>query len=416
MNENKELQYRSPKRWLMVVCIGLMHACLMGSLTVVGAYSGTFMGEMGATQGEFVQLTMIGFLTGALFSIPMGILADKFGVTKIMGIGMFLSLCFAVARIFMTSFWGVYICCFGMGLGLAGMNANSVKFLRAWFGIRQVTTAMTLYVSGAGIGVTACMALASVIQDVNQMFVVTGIIYLVATVVWFAFARMPKNAVFEKDEYSMKAVKSVLGNKLLLAVSLAMVLSMCASAAYSGNVPSGLIGKGLDPVTAAVWASFINLVGMPSNWIMGPLADKIGRIKPVLCIGVFVGNALLIAGWAMPLSGATLPLIIIGCFVSWGNVALIKGCVGLIPSIKPEYMGTAGGIQTFFQNLAAFIIPSFIITPLCGGNMVMFFVCLSVCVIAGGVVMLVTPELGAKGKIHQQLADQGDSDTLSTAA
>ncbi|HJI99572.1 MAG TPA: MFS transporter [Coriobacteriaceae bacterium] len=406
MNEKEKL---SPRRWIAVFCLFLMHATLMAALMVPGAYAEVLIGGWGVPQDLFIQLTMISFLTGALLSIPMGILADRFGVTKILGIGMVISCAAAIARIFCVEFWPLYISCFVMGIGLAGMNANSVKFLGAWFGKRQVTTAMTLYVSGAGVGVSIMMALASGCPEIGPMFTGTAAVFVVACVIWFALARMPKNAVVIKDEYSAKAVKSVLSNKILLLVSLAMVLSMASSASYAGNVPIGLQSKGLDPAMAAAWASMISLAGIPSNWIVGPIADALKRIKPVFAITVFVGNALLIAGWLLPLGDATLPLIISGCLLSWGNIALIKGCVGLIPTIKPEYMGTAGGIQTFFQNLAAFLIPSFVFTPLSGGNMAFFFVLCSISVILAGVVMMITPELGLKGKIHQNSVPSGQT-------
>lgn len=394
----------SPKRWIAVICIALMHASLMGALMISGAYAEFFIGVWQVDQSLFVQLTMIGFLTGAIFSIPMGMLADKFGVVKILGIGMVISMVASVARIFCTSFWPLYVACFVMGIGLAGMNANSVKFLRAWFGQRQMATAMALYVSGAGIGVSIAMAAAANIPTPDQAYIGAAVVFAVACVIWFALARMPKGVAVMKDEYTIASVKTCLSNKILLGVSLAMMLSMCASAAYAGNVPIGLQAKGLDGMTAALWASMVNICGIPSNWLAGPIADKVKRIKPVIGVMIFLGNALLLWAWIAPLGDLTLPLLIVGCVVSWGNIALIKGCVGLIPTIPPQYMGTAGGIQTFFQNLAAFVIPSFIITPLCGGDMVLFFVMLSVSVILSGVVMMIVPELGLKGKIHQEYA------------
>lgn len=392
---------RSPRRWLAVVCIGLMHACLMGSMMVPGAYASVFIGEWGATQELVVQLTMIGFLTGAIFSIPMGILADRFGVTKVLGIGLVISLFAAVARIFCTSFWPLYAACFVMGIGLAGMNANSVKFLSAWFGERQVTTAMTLYVSGAGIGVTIAMGAAATVPSPHTAFVGSAVAFAVVCIIWFLFARMPEGVAVSKDQYSLAAVRSVLSNKTLVLLSIAMMFSMASSAVYSGSIPSGLQAKGLDATTAAAWASLMNLFGMPSNWIMGPLADAIKRIKPVMAVSAFLGVALLLCAWLTPTSEATLPLFLLGSVLVWGNIGLIKGCVGLIPDIKPEYMGTAGGIQTFFQNLAAFVLPSFVFVPLSGGNAVMLFVICGISVALAGVTMMIAPELGAKGKTRK---------------
>ena len=396
----------SAYKWVAVLCIGLMHAALMGSVAVPGAYSTTIIGEWHIDSSLFVQLTLISFLTGALFSVPMGALADRFGVVKILGIGMIIAAVAGVARIFFIvpeDFVALYISCFFIGMGLAGMNANSVKFLRAWFG-KKITTGMTLYVSGAGIGVTGMMAYASAnIDNMQATWICSAVVLIVATVLWFALARMPKNAEIMKDSYSITAVKACFSNKTLILVSIVMMLSMASSAAYSSNIPTGLTFKEIDPATAAAWASLINLAGMPSNWICGPIADKMQRMKPVFAVMTFVGAGLMMIAWWAPVGGYTLPMMIVGAFIMWGNIGIIKGSVGMIPTIKPEHMGTAGGIQTFFQNLSAFIIPSFIISPLCGGNMVMFFELLGVCVLLAGVVFtFCVPELGLKGKIHQR--------------
>ena len=407
MSETKKL---SPYRWVAVLCIGLMHAALMGSVACPGAYSAVIMGEWGISQSLFVQVTLISFLTGAIFSVPMGILADKFGVVKVLGIGMIIATIGGFCRILCTTaatFWGLYACCFIVGIGLAGMNANSVKFLRAWFG-NKITTGMTLYVSGAGIGVTAIMAYASAnIDNMKATWILCACIILAATIFWLIAAKMPANAEAEKDNYSISAVKACFSNKILLLVSLVMVLSMCSSAAYSGNVPAGLQAKGIDAATAASWASLVNLAGMPSNWICGPVADKLQRMKPVMFVMCIIGPAIMAVTWFVPAGGYTLPLMILGAFIMWGNIGIIKGSVGMIPTIKREHMGTAGGIQTFFQNLGAFILPSFVISPLSGGNMVTFFLILAGCVIAAGLIFcLFVPELGLKGKLQQEAAKQ----------
>lgn len=412
MSEETELQTAklSAYRWVSVLCIGLMHAALMSAIACPGAYAGVFVAEWGVSQGLVVQLTLISFLTGAIFSIPMGMLADKFGVTKILGICMIISTLAGIWRIFLVQpgdFIMLYIACFFVGIGLAGMNANSVKFLGAWFK-DKITTGMTLYVSGAGIGVTLVMTYASsYIDDIQSTWILTAVVLAIATVLWFVLARMPKNAAVMKDSYSISSVKACFTNKTLMLVSLVMVLSMAASAAYAGNVPAGLAEKGVDPATAAAWAGFVNLAGIPSNWICGPIADKLQRMKPVFGFMAFVGTGLLMIAWWLPAADYTMPLMVLGAFIVWGNIGIIKGSVGMIPSIKKEYLGTAGGIQTFFQNLSAFLIPSFVITPLSGGSMVMFFELLGVCVLLAGVIFcFFTPELGLKGKIHREALEQ----------
>lgn len=114
-----EREFRSPYRWVCIICIGIVHAALMGTMNQPGAFASVIIGEMGASVPLFAQICTVGFLTGALFAIPMGVLADKWTVTGTIGLGLVISLVGAVWRCFCTDPISLYIACFVMGMGLA---------------------------------------------------------------------------------------------------------------------------------------------------------------------------------------------------------------------------------------------------------------------------------------------------------
>lgn len=399
----REEEFRSPYRWVALIAIGLMHATLMGTINQPAAFSGEIIGGMGADVGMFAQICTVGFLTGAIFSIPMGVLADKWGVARTMGLGLVVTVAGAIWRIFCTDPITLYASCFVMGMGLAGMNANSPKFLKAWFGYRRVTTAMGIYVGCAGIGVAACMGTVGIWGSMQNTYVFDAVLCVIACVVWFVFGRVPKGAETEKDEFSAAAVKSCVTNKHLMITALAMVLFMSVQVAYQAQAATAFEYIGIDAVTAAGWSGIASLVGIPGNFVWTAVADKVGRIKAVLVPIAIVGVICFTAAWLIPASPAVLVLICIGYFFGFAGCGFIKGCVGKIPTIRREYMGTAGGVQTFFQNLGAYLIPSFVFAPLSGGNYVTMFLIVSVTMALGIVVVLcLMPEFGAKGKLAQE--------------
>lgn len=392
MNEER----LSPKRWLALFCIFLMHVAAMGSITQTTGFSNIIIGQWGVDDVMFAQIATVGFLTGAIFSIPMGMLADKFGVTKIMGIGFVVLLIGSICRIFADSLVPLYASLFVMGFGLAGLNANSVKFLRPWFKIERLTTAMGIYVCGAGVGSTLGLMTVGMFESMQAAFIGASVFIAVSVVIWFAFARIPRDASMLKDDYSAAAVKECLTNRPLMLTSLAMVFAMCIQVPFMSFTAAGFISKGIDPAQAAQWASLCNMVGIPSNFIWCYVADRVGRIKPVLTACVLLSAILIAVGWTLSMDMTTLVIIIIGCFLGFASAALIKSCVGLIPTIKPDRMGTAGGIQTFFQNLGAFIIPSFIMAPIAAGNYTVLFYLVAVCAALCVVTFFFVPELGSK--------------------
>ena len=406
----QEKEFKSPYRWVALACIGLMHAVLMGTINQPAAFAEVIVGQMGADVTMFAQICTVGFLTGAIFSIPMGILADKWSVSKTMGLGLCVTLVGAIWRCFCNDPITLYIACFIMGMGLAGMNSNSPKFLKSWFGFRRVTTAMGIYVGCAGIGVAVCMGTIGIFGTMFNTYVFNAVLVAIATVIWFIFGRTPKAVQMDSEEFSVAAVKACLTNKVLMITALAMVLFMSVQVTYQAQAATAFQYIGVDPVTAASWSSLASLVGIPGNFIWTWVADKVGRIKAVLIPVATVGMLCFTAAWMAGEGPAMLLLICCGYFFGFASCAFMKSCVGKIPTIKREYMGTAGGIQTFFQNLGAYLIPGFILAPLSGGNYVLMFYMVSGIMLLGIlVVAFLLPELGAKGKLAQEHADVLDS-------
>lgn len=407
LRAEQEREFKSPYRWVALTCIGIMHAVLMGTINQPAAFADVIMGQMGASTAMFAQICTVGFLTGAIFSIPMGILADKWSVKWTMGLGLCITLIGAIWRIFCATPVTLYISCFIMGMGLAGMNANSPKFLKAWFGFRRVTTAMGIYVGCAGIGVAGCMASIAFLGSMYNVYVFNAVLVGIATVVWFAFGRTPKAISTGKEEFSVASVKACITNKHLMITALAMILFMSVQVTYQAQAAAAFQYINIDPVTAASWSSIASLVGIPANFLWTWIGDKIGRIKAVLVPIAIIGLICFTSAWIIHAGTVVIFFICGGYFFAFAGCGFIKSCVGKIPSIKREYMGTAGGIQTFFQNLGAYVLPSFILAPLSGGNyIVMFFMVSGILLLGILTVAFLLPELGAKGKLAQEHADE----------
>lgn len=119
-------------------------------------------------------------------------------------------------------------------------------------------------------------------------------------------------------------------------------------------------------------------------------------MKPVmLVLGVIatVGGALF---WSAPegiMLGAG--LFVFGAALS-GLMPLLMSIPIQLPEIGPEYAGTAGGFTGTLQLLGAVVIPTYIITPIAGPNMNVFFILAGVCMAVTSVLVLFLPELMKK--------------------
>lgn len=87
--------------------------------------------------------------------------------------------------------------------------------------------------------------------------------------------------------------------------------------------------------------------------------------------------------WQMPgILLIALMLFFTGTFLG-GTIPTLMGLPVQLESIGPVYAGTAGGVIGTIQIFGAVLIPSYVISPIAGGNFSMIF-------LLGGICMAVT--------------------------
>jgi NNP family nitrate/nitrite transporter-like MFS transporter len=67
-----------------------------------------------------------------------------------------------------------------------------------------------------------------------------------------------------------------------------------------------------------------------------------------------------------------------------------------LPEIGPLYAGTSGGFTSTLQLLGGVIIPSFVITPIDGANMMLYYILSGFCMLAVAGLGILIPELGVE--------------------
>jgi len=120
------------------------------------------------------------------------------------------------------------------------------------------------------------------------------------------------------------------------------------------------IASGMSSIDAVSWgggfAAGIILIGAPSSWIWGQVADRIGRTRSIAIAGSFSIIAEFFLGF---LFGHSLAVILI--FAAWigfwviADSAIFKA--GLTEMVHPRYHGTSLGLQSLFGYAATIISP-----------------------------------------------------------
>ena len=314
MNEEEaRAKITTGQKAIACFAICFCHFALMGSINVTGALGGRLIAEFGISVAQLGGLLSISFLTGCIFGIPFGIFADKTKVTTAIGVGMAIGAVGALLRALVyantDSFALLYVANFILGFGLAGLNANSIKFLAAWFGVK-VGTPMGIYIACAALGtIGAIQSLQFIPTTVGAWYLLAGVI-IVATIVWFLVARLPEGITVQVDNLHVKDFIEVGKCPWVWVAAIAMAGAMGANTIFSAQMSASMItGKGMTEVFANNMLT-INSIGMMISCVIFPGLIERAKDKQLAVVLVFgvLALAICVIGWSNPDD-------VVGCYI-----------------------------------------------------------------------------------------------------
>ena len=135
-------------RWIILALMGLACIVVNGSTLVFAGMAGILLnptGQWAFDAQQFMMLTSCSYLTGFLFCMVTGTMADRMGIKKVLVIGLAISAVGAILRIFWGGFAGMFVTSVIFGFGLAALNANSAKIISLWFPGKMISVAMGIY-------------------------------------------------------------------------------------------------------------------------------------------------------------------------------------------------------------------------------------------------------------------------------
>ena len=116
-----------------------------------------------------------------------------------------------------------------------------------------------------------------------------------------------------------------------------------------------------------------------------------------------MGGAFYLLGYLLPLGAWTYVIMALGGIICSGSVGVSFTRVPLLPltgEFEPESIGTATGMNQTALGIMSFVLPTIIATA-AGNNYTAVFITAYVFLVLCGVVGMLIPELGEKGKLAQ---------------
>ncbi|ATW23821.1 MFS transporter [Candidatus Formimonas warabiya] len=386
----------SPFRWVILLMMwASLFIGLVAQFQIAGlAYK--IIPDFKLTPGQYSLVLTAPMLAGVCFSFGAGALADRFGVKRVVAVGFVFSIIGVFFRYAAHNFWEMFVLMFLAGMSPGLLNANVSKLLGAWFPKGQMGTAMGIYLTAMGAGISVALATSALFPSPKSAFITAGVIMFLIWILWMILIKdkpegAPDLPVMPVSKYIGVAAKS----KNIWMVGIALMFFMGSNMTFTGFFPNALNQIwGMSPVKAGFMASVITF-GTIAGSLVGPaLSERMGRMKPFLMISALLGGFAGYGAWIGPNElGMSIQLFLLGMFLGV-CFPLLMAFPMLLPEIGPVYAGSAGGIIGTLQVIGAVFIPSAFIAPLAGQNYNLLFALGSLCLLLVALISLLLPELG----------------------
>ena len=339
-------------------------------------------------------------------SIPAGMLADRIGVRKAVGIGVIVLAVGSVLRATATSASSLLVFTFIYGVGLGWCMTNLPKLISAWFPRERAGVATGIYSSGIFAGIALSMAitipLVFPITDTFQgVFFIWSIPPIVAAVMWWILVKDPPRSHIHSESVVKNKIslRHVFGNRNLWLVGIYFVLSNFFFFTWSGWAPSLLLLKGATPDLAGLISSVGIWLSIPAAFLIPKLVYKVGLRKPFLWATCFV---LALASWGAIEANITTMWLIMGVVGVAHNTRFMSIMTLPVEMVPKEEVGTATGLISSLGYVGGVVGPLIggLILDSTGSLDITLLILMGLSIAAAGV-GLILPETGPRARIKK---------------
>lgn len=368
-------------------------ACLANFVPNYAQYQasplGTELMEMLAINESQYSLLFTAPMIPAIFlSVVGGLLIDKLGPKRVVGVALCVTCAGCVLRVFAQSYALMMVGTMLTGLTACFLTSGASKILAGYYGPEGVGSKMGIFTAASTLGMTVALATTAFLGSVTVAFTVSAVLSAVACALWILVLKDPP-----ADEGAGEAavgaptisqcLKVVLRSRNVWMVSLSLAFILAANVVVGSFAPTALAANGISSEASGIITSCYTLGNLAGCFTAPSLAKKLGgRRKPVLLAYAVLAAVGVAFGWRLGNAVvAAVCMFLTGNFVG-GIIPMCYAMPVTFPEVGATYAGTAGGVLTTVQVLGAILLPSYVFTPLAAGEYSVIF-------LFGGASMLV---------------------------
>lgn len=258
---------KSSTRWLMLVLLWFLYFSFGMTIGSIAPLVSPILADLNMTSGQMGLVHGSWHFVYVFIAPPMGVLVDRFGIYKSLGLGISVILLSLVVRGLAVDFVTLTLAVGAFGFGGPIISVGAPKLVSVWFSGRERGLAIGIYATAPGAGTAFALATAnSLVVPLTGSWrgisLVYGVFVAVVAVAWWVLARdhdsMPEqiHSPLALEDTSSRSVFTSLFR--LRNVRLIMIVAMgyfFVSSGLMSWVPSLLEEKGMTLTQAGWWTA-----------------------------------------------------------------------------------------------------------------------------------------------------------------
>jgi MFS family permease len=340
-----------PYAWVVVWATFSALAIIFGVSYSFAAFFASFAGEFNAQRAD---VSLVFGLSGGVyfvFGAGAGILADRFGPRAVTCTGMLLIASGLVLCSFAGSMYTVYAAYgVGVGLGIALVYTPAIACVQPWF-TRRRGLAAGLASAGIGAGTVAVPLIATAaiaaLQWRDAMRALAAGVLLFGLCAAWLLRRAPVASAARSGQIPGLSLREALRDRRFWWLYLSVVLAAPSMFIPFAHVSAAARDMGIEAASAVGLVGLIGIGSLVGRFVIGALADRLGRTLTLLLMQGSMGLSVL--AW---FSAGGYPMLVF--FALWFGLSY-GGIVSLLPAICMDLFGAravAGIIGTLYSGAA----------------------------------------------------------------
>ena len=357
--------------------------------------AGRIIAEYGLTEPQFSRVFTAPMVSAVLLSIIAGVLTDKMGVKRVVGIALAIAAIGLCGRVFASGYVMLFVTMFCAGIGTTFLNVNTSKVLAGYFPPEKLSGMVGIVIMGSTIGMSFATATTAAFPTTRLAFIVAAAISVLAFVAWVLGMEGDKKEDTDAATGSslIEDIKTVMKCRAIWLIGACLMCVLGCNTALSSFIPVALQSKGISEASSGIAVTGL-MVGSLLGTIIGLLVvQKMSRKRPaIIALGLLAAITAVFA-WRSTSVALVFILLMLAGFGMGSLLPLFMSMPVKLPAIGFRYAGTAGGVVSTIELIGAVAIPSYIITPIAAGNYNVYFLMTGAVMVVMAVIALFLPEV-----------------------